>query len=352
MRLSMSGFGPDRILIANDIGFSGCPLHRSILFRAMKCAVTGASGFIGRALTNHLRASGAAVRALSRRHPTGKDGQGVQWFQGDLLDADRMALRTFLDDTDVLFHCAAELSDESAMENVHVEGTRRLIDDARGRVRHWVQLSSCGVYGPVREGLVTEASALDPSDPYECTKLIAEQLVRQSAGEGAFTATVLRPSNVYGETMPNPSLRAWVGAVERGWFFFIGKPGSTATYVHVDDVAEALCRCAEDDRARGGIYNLCAGCTVETFVAAMCRALDRPMPRLRIPEPAARLAAVMVQRLPGFPLTRSRVDALTGRARYTIDRIQHDLGFTPRITAEEGLRRLIQQMQQESRRAA
>jgi nucleoside-diphosphate-sugar epimerase len=52
----------------------------------------------------------------------------------------------------------------------------------------------------------------------------------------------------------------------------------------------------------------------------------------------------MGHRLPGFPLTPSRVDALTGRARFSIDRIRHELGFVPRIAAAEGLSRFIHTM--------
>jgi nucleoside-diphosphate-sugar epimerase len=148
--------------------------------------------------------------------------------------------------------------------------------------------------------------------------------------------------------MTNNSLRAWITAVERGLFFYIGKSGAMANYVHVEDVAKALRRCAEDERAHLRIYNLSYGCSIEAFVAAMCLHLGKPMNSFRIPEYPVRLMAVIGNYIPGFPLSKSRVNALTCRACYPSDRIRYELGFRPSITAENGLSRLIEAMKMES----
>lgn len=314
----------------------------------MRCAVTGANGFVGRNLVRLLLSNGDVVQGLTRKSPHAQqENSGIKWFQGDLRKNDRQVLRAFLDGTETVFHCAGELNDECAMEALHVAGTERLIDEARGRIQRWVQLSSSGVYGEVRRGVITEDAPLAPRGLYEETKLASEQLVMQAAGEGAFSATVLRPTIIYGEDMPNNSLRAWISAVERGLFFFIGKPGAMANYVHVEDVAKALRRCAEDERAHRRIYNFSAGCRIEAFVAAMCHHLGKPIPSLRLPEFPVRRMAVIGNFIPKFPLSSSRVNALTCRALYSSDRIEHEIGIIPTITAEKGLARLIQAMKME-----
>jgi nucleoside-diphosphate-sugar epimerase len=171
-----------------------------------------------------------------------------------------------------------------------------------------------------------------------------------AAKEGCFSATVLRPSNIYGEDMPNQSLRCWIRMVKWGLFFFIGQPRAMTNYVHVDDVVRALHLCAQDKRAAGRIYNLSAGCTIEEFVQTMCRILGRGIPGMRIPENTARLLAKLGGGLPGFPLKPSRIDALTGRASYSSKRILSELNFKPAVDAKEGLSRMIQAMTGETDR--
>ena len=81
---------------------------------------------------------------------------------------------------------------------------------------------------------------------------------------------------------------------------------------------------------------------VNAFVGAMAAALERPAPERRLPEAPLRIVARTLGRLPGFPLTESRLDALTRRVRYPSRRIQEELGFRFRTSIETGLRRLLQ----------
>lgn len=283
----------------------------------MIAAVTGGTGFIGSALVAALRRGGfSEVRVLSRRSG------------GDLLKDD---LHPFVDGADVLFHCAGELRREEAMRALHVEGTRRLVEAARGRIGRWVQLSSVGAYGLAqRAGTVDERSPLAPQGEYETTKVESDTLV-----ERAFPCVTLRPSIVFGPGMPNRSLHHLVGMVQRGLFFFVGQ-GAIATYVYVDDVADALLACATHPRAAGA-YVLSDDRPMEAFIAAIGGTRRPPT----VPEWAARGVATLGGWLPGFPLTSSRVDALSRRVRYSPARIQHELGYSFNVSIEEGLRRFV-----------
>jgi nucleoside-diphosphate-sugar epimerase len=120
--------------------------------------------------------------------------------------------------------------------------------------------------------------------------------------------------------------------------FFVGR--SHANYVYVDDVANALTACAVSAGATG-TYIVSDDRPLEDFIGAIARELGRKPPRLRVPEPAARLAAKAVQHIPGIPLTPSRVAALARKVAYPSARIKSELGFTFRVSVEEGLRRLI-----------
>ena len=307
----------------------------------MIVAVTGASGFIGSALLDKLLSRGDTVRVLTRQ-ASGQWPPGIAVHGADLTDpAALLALTAFCDGADVLFHCAGDYRDESRMAALHVIGTHRLLQAARGRVGHWVQLSSVGAYGPHRDGIVTEDLPLAPVGPYETTKTESDRLVLAEVAAGRMAATLLRPSTVFGPTMSNQSIFQLIGAIDRGRFFFIGPPGASANYISVAGVVEALLLCASRSMARNRTYNLSDWCSMETWVGVICAALGRPAPTLRIPAAPMRMAAGLLQGLPGFPLTRSRVDALTNRSRYANSRIETELGYRHPVTLEQGARDMV-----------
>jgi len=302
----------------------------------MIIGITGGTGFIGRSLVARHIALGDTVRVLTRGFADVVFPNSLQVFRGDLTSADA-DLEGFTDRLDVLYHCAAELRDAPRMQAVNVEGTARLVRASAGRIGRWVQLSSVGAYGPVRTGVVIEASAEQPIGPYEVTKTLADGLVREAAGQGSFDVVVLRPSNVYGEGMPNQSVFQLFSMIERGLFFFIGPKGASANYIHVQDVVAALIQCATHADAVGKVFNVSNWDTMESLVEGAAKALGRPTPKLRIPLFPARLLAATLGRLPMVPLTVTRVDALSGRTRYSTDRIEHELGWEAKVSVRDGM---------------
>ena len=314
----------------------------------MIVAVTGGTGFIGRKLVARLVARGDTVRLLTRVTAASENSSLVEIHGCDLVTVGANRLAAMLDGVDVLYHCAGQLTDARAMRALHVDATRKLVAAASGRVARWAQLSSVGVYGPVRDGVVTEESAPNPAGEYEVTKAESDRIVIDGASRGGYSYAVLRPSNVFGAGMSNRSLFGMIAMIDRGLFFYIGKPGASANYIHVDNVAEGLIRCATMDAAKNRIFNLSDHRSLEQFAAAIAEALGRPAPRLRIPQAVANLAAATLGRLPGFPLTLSRVAALTNRASYPSLRLQRELGYRDVITVEDGLRELVKAYRQRS----
>lgn len=292
-------------------------------------AVTGGNGFIGRHLVRRHVESGDQVRVLTRRSEV---PEGAERFAGDLANVPR----AFVRGADVLYHCAGEIRDAAAMERVHVHGTRALLEAAAGEVGRWVQLSSAGAYGAVRDGAVLETQPLRPVGVYERTKAESDAIVQQSNEP----YSILRPSIVFGRDMPNQSLRQLVRMVERGLFFYIGRPGASANYIDVRNVVDALQLCATHDAALGQVFNLSDFLTVEEFVSVIAQALGKKPPKLRLPEWPLRLAA----RVPKLPLTQSRIDALTSRASYPTTKIESLLGYRHRLSLAESLAEFVQEM--------
>jgi nucleoside-diphosphate-sugar epimerase len=307
----------------------------------LKVLLVGGAGFIGQRLCGLLIEAGHEVRALSRKARSGAhaDGSQVEWLQLDLIDPN-CDLDAAVAGCSLIFNCAGELRNEALMDALHVGATARLLAAGKrqaavaGRSSHWVQLSSVGAYGPPVsasvERTITEESDLAPRDVYEVTKTKADDLVIGSAEPGVLTVSILRPSNVFGAGMPNASLRQWGRIIQRRCFFYVGAPGAISTYVHVDDVVEALMLCAFHPAAQGEVFNLSNDCVQEDLVNAIASHLGRGCPFVRLPEALVRGLALSGRWLKRFPLTQARVDSLVGRTHYECRKLEAVLGYRPR----------------------
>ena len=175
---------------------------------AHRIVVTGASGFIGRALVAHLQQQGADVVPISRS----ARGSAV----GDYADF----APALLEGADAVVHLAAR---------AHVGGSEADFDSnvggAKGVARACLQagvsrlvyLSSIGVHGNrTASRPFTEEDAPAPAEPYARSKLRAEQVVRETLIGSGCAWTMVRPPLVYGPDAPGNFARL-VQAVARGW---------------------------------------------------------------------------------------------------------------------------------------
>jgi nucleoside-diphosphate-sugar epimerase len=305
----------------------------------MIIAITGGTGFIGRHLIAKHLAQGDEVRYLTRGNPVPALNGAIP-FKGN-LSSNSLSLQKFLKEADVLYHCAAELKDEALMNTTNIQGTANLLAATRGEVKRWVQLSSTGVYGNPRHKEVTEDSPINPQNAYERSKAAADALVTVAGSEQQLEYVLVRPSNVYGIDMPNQSLFQMIHMIDKGLFFFIGETGAIANYIHVENVADALMLCGTTKLpVNGQVYIISNHCLLEEFVDIVAEALHKKPSRLRLPEPWARFIAGLGKKIRKFPLTSSRIDALTNRTIYRSDKIETELGFSHRVSMREGIAEL------------
>ena len=297
-------------------------------------AITGGTGFVGEALADRLVHKGHEVKVLTR-NPS-YEREGITSFVGDLVH-ESSELNSFVQDVDVLFHCCGELNDTTKMRSLHVDGTKKLILAATGNVGRWVQLSSVGVYGRCRSGLITEEFLESPMGEYEQTKAMSDHLVESSE----IPSTILRPSIVFGHRMPNQSLLQLIRAISSKRFFYIGKHHAILNYVHIDDVVHALMLCGADERAIGNTYISSQSVYLQQLVQTTldCQQLQQTF--RRISEPLARIFASLLGWTKNFPLTTGRVDALTGRCIYDSSKIQGELKFEFGRSLEEQLQSFV-----------
>lgn len=307
----------------------------------MKIAITGATGFIGKYLVIRSLGLGDEIRILSRKpHQELDFPSSVQVYQGSLSD-DNTDLVKFLDNIDVLYHCAAEIKDPSKMDEVNIEGTRRLINAAQNRIKHWIQLSSTGVYGTVQQGVVTEQQKLNAQNHYEKSKLASDLLVIEAGKSNLFKNTIVRPSNVFGANMPNQSLFKLIRTIDMGRFFFIGSNKANANYIHVENVVEALILACRSENTNGKIFNISDVVSLQQFVEYIAESLQKPVPRMRIPHFPMKILGMIGNLIPKSPLKLSMINALTNRAKYSTEYIEEELGYKPLVSIEQGVKELV-----------
>lgn len=315
----------------------------------MRCLVTGATGFVGRALVSRLREAGVFVRGVAR--------SSVESPADELVEADLAELppdSPVLADVDVVFHLAAKTHDmteargtEAQYARVNVEGTRRLLAAVRRRtVRRVVFVSSVKVIDEGNDVPASEDTALRPLTHYGRSKLEAERLIMSAAAEGAFDAVCLRFPLVYGMGQRG-NLQRMIAAIDRGRFPVPPANGNRRSMLHVENAVDALVLAAEHPEA-AGVYivtDACAYSTREVYDAARA-ALGRTPARWQVPEWAFRVLASggdlgrwLVGRRIGFDSEGFR--KLLGSAAYDSTRMQRELGYRPRRGLVESMPGLV-----------
>lgn len=220
--------------------------------------VTGATGFVGGALTRRLAADGAHVRALARTPEKAAFLAGqprVEIVHGDITNA--VCCAEVCQGCDVVFHVAAALGGPIAMQRrVNVEGTRHVVRAAaEAGAARLVHISSIAIYGYGHRGVITEDTAPRPThDPYSLTKREGEGVVQVAARERDLSYTVIRPGTIYG-----PRSNAWTRKmfmlVRRPPLIFVGNGRGSIPAIYVDDLIDLCVVAATHPAAANQIFN-------------------------------------------------------------------------------------------------
>ncbi len=309
----------------------------------MRIGITGASGSIGHKLLSKCLEEGHTVTALTREESRiSVKSNNLSVVAGDLSGKNR-CLEKFVQEVNVLFHCASETRNEAKMNEVNVQGTKNLASCARGKVDHFVYLSSVGVYGSLARGVIDESSKEKPENLYERTKTEAEHIIKESSRDGGFRYTIMRPCKVMGVNAIDRDIYRLISYIDKGVFFYIGAAGASTNYIHVDNLIHALMLCTKAGNNQSKVYNVCDRRTMEEFIEVISRGLERKNNFIRLPILPFRIAALLFGLVPGYPLGKHRIDGLTTRVSYNISKIEKELEYRHKVSMEEGLEVLVKE---------
>lgn len=317
-------------------------------------AVTGATGFIGRALLPALQATGDHARVLVRRPAGNPFAPDVQMQQGDLDDTAALAALTA--GADAVIHLAGyahAASTPSAAElerhrRFNFEGTQNLFRHAAAAgVRRFVFVSSVKAGGEDAHDCLDERHARMPTDPYGLIKRRTEDWLFEQSAHHGMEVCVLRPALVYGPGVKG-NLAAMLRAIDRGRFPPLPETHNVRSMVAVHDVVVALLAAATRPQAAGQICILDDGEAYSTrrIYTAMAAALGRPVPAYCVPPRLLRLLgrvgdvgeAVLRRSLPFNGTLAAR---LLDSACYHSVQADTRLGFRPRFRLEDQLPAMV-----------
>ncbi len=299
----------------------------------LRTLVTGAGGFVGPHLIEHLQASGDHVIAVA--HPDGPDLLDAEGW-GRLLEAER---------PEVVFHLAGQSSvadswtDPRGTFRTNAEGTLVVLGAcAAAGVRRALVISSSDVYGQVEEDELplTEESPLRPATPYAASKAAAEQVCVQACASGAVDAIRVRAFNHtgpgQGPRFVAAALATRVAEAERDDLdrVVVGNLAARREFSDVRDVVRAYRLLATHARP-GGLYNVCSGrdISIAELAERLVAMADRPL-RLEV-DPAL--------------FRPVEVPALRGDG----SRLVGDTGWQPTIPLDQTLAEMLAEARQRVR---
>lgn len=300
----------------------------------MKILVTGANGFVGRALCDHFVANGHVV-CPAVRVPCGLRGEvAIGPIDGDTL------WEAALVDCQAVVHLAARvhmMRDQASApceiyHDVNVEGTLNLArQSVSAGVKRFVFVSSIKVNGEGRDAAYREADAPVPEDPYAISKWEAEQGLWQIAQETGLEVVVLRPPLVYGPGV-KANFRRLLETVARGWPLPLGAIENRRSLLYLGNFVDAIRVCVEHPAAAGQTFLVDDGRAVSTpdLIRAVAHAMGRPARLLSIPVGMLEFAGALLGK-------RAAVARLSGSLWVDGSLIRTRLGWTPPHSMEAGL---------------
>jgi UDP-glucose 4-epimerase len=300
----------------------------------MKTLITGASGFVGKALLNHLGAHGHLVVPAVRKTA----GLGNEMVVGNIEPSTDWTQA--LAGCDAVVHLAARVhimddDAEDPMTLYRAMNTDSTLNIARqaaaAGVKRFVFVSTIKVNGEGSDTAYRETDPVAPEDPYAISKWEAEQGLQKIALATGLEVVILRPPLVYGPGVKANFLQLAL-AVRRGVPLPLGAIRNQRSLLYLGNLVDAIRLCTEHPGAAGQTFLLDDGkpVSIPELIHALAHAMGRVARIPKVPVALLQMAGALVGK-------RAAVARLTGSLYVDSSAIKSRLGWAPPFSMEAGL---------------
>jgi len=314
----------------------------------MNAFVTGATGFIGSHLADHLMESSSynEVRCLVRSQEKWLDGKPYTRIHGDLSSIP--VLRQAVTGVDTIFHLAGVVSARSQDEfnRANVDATENILRVAdQAGVKNVVILSSLAAAGPSNGSPKTEKDTMNPVSMYGQSKKTMEEMIQRTADK-SMSVKILRPPAVYGPR--EDQIFTLFKMMKYGITPIVGD-GYTPklSIVYVADVVNGIMKAAEQNDKGIETYFISGQITCWQEIKKIADTIfGKKSLSLKIPPKAVKKVAGFIETTAtlfgSYPVVnREKAREMILEWTCSYEKAEKNLGYRPGYTLEEGLSRTL-----------
>lgn len=318
----------------------------------MKVAVTGAGGYLGRALVYRLLASGFEPFAIVKKESDALEyeGKGINSVCRDLsVENDYNGL---LDGCKALVHCAALRRDYGRWEDfkrTNIDITRLVMECALDKnLEKVIHISTTSVYGNDRSHYGTDEEAdygQRVVDYYTRSKIEADKIVSTLIKYKDFPGVILRPGYIWGPG-DQTIIPFIVEGLKSGRLMLVEDSDNLLSLTFIDNVVDAIMLAIKNKEATGRIFNITDGSKVTSkrFINDILSVLGIDVKLKAVPYPLIYSMAYLLERYYSAarkstppPYTRFAARFLKYSSVFDISRAIYDLGYQPKISYKAGM---------------
>lgn len=317
----------------------------------MKVLVTGAKGFLGRAIVEELLQNEFEVLTTAK---SASANDLPDYYQADITEAESLNVLENIGEIDAIIHAAGlahqfkEIGGEKFWK-INVEGTGNVAAlAARLKVKKFILISSVAVYGEAKrtETGFEEDSDCQPDGFYAESKLEAEKAAIEVFSKNPSDLIILRPSTIVGENDQGNVARL-IRAIDRRRFIWLGKGENLKSLVYKTDVARA-CACFLGNSGFPGnnktnIYNVTAEpLSMREIVLEIAKALDKFVPPIHFPAPPLQKSLHLLYKASSgkkIEKIAGTIDKWLADDVFSGEKIKTEIGFQIETSPIEGIRR-------------
>ena len=306
--------------------------------------ITGANGFVGRALCETLLSDGWKVKGLVRSVES-------EAFLPDnvesciVADMDNVeSLTAALEGYSNIVHLAAKVhdmvsSDIEAYRHVNTAGTKNLANAAvKAGVNKFIYISTIKVNGEkTHDNPFKYSDSADPQDPYSISKYEAECVLHDIEKESSLDVTIIRPPLVYGP-MVKGNLSVLMKWIDKGVLLPLAKIKNSRSLLNIANFTDFIRCCLENSESAGKTFLLSDDHDVSTseLISDMAHSMDRPVRLFYMPRFMVYVLFLLLGKRSAFDRL---FDSLTVNISYT----KKTMGWKPQYSYRDGIQSMVSQ---------